>query len=297
MSVTPRSFAAAVASLGMITVAAAEPVHVDRVAPRYVFGSGPEVIGAGARLGDRVTVTVGAEPERVEWAVQTARQARVAAGLDPDGLDVGAFVVVGVGTDEGALDELVRGNASISAHFQRGATASLPRGDAAVVAEVSAHYDTYHHGLEHAAQSSILDAQFLRRFCVIGAGGRTARSADQDRPVAHHGRERVSRAGRLGAAALRPPRRHGGASRAAGAVTGPGCQSHSRTVTARNLGSRARVEDLRAACRARRPEVARRSTAAVRRRAELPQPSSRVECRIGREAAPARGTRLTESVR
>ena len=136
--------------------------------PVDVFGSGPEVIGAGARLGDRVTVTVGAEPERVEWAVQTARQARVAAGLDPDGLDVGAFVVVGVGTDEGALDELVRGNASISAHFQRGATASLPRGDAAVVAEVSAHYDTYHHGLEHAAQSSILDAQFLRRFCVIG---------------------------------------------------------------------------------------------------------------------------------
>ena len=32
----------------------------------------------------------------------------------------------------------------------------------------SAHYDTYHHGLEHAAQSANLDAPFLRRFCVIG---------------------------------------------------------------------------------------------------------------------------------
>ena len=132
------------------------------------FGSGPQVIGLGARLGDRLTVTVGAEPERVDWAVQTARRARADAGLDPDELDVGAFVVVGAGTDEAALDALVRGNASISAHFQRGATSSLSRGDAAVVTAVTDHYDEYHHGLEHAAQSRALSPDFLRRFCVIG---------------------------------------------------------------------------------------------------------------------------------
>jgi 5,10-methylenetetrahydromethanopterin reductase len=137
--------------------------------PVDVFGSGPHVITAGALLADRLTVTVGAEPERIEWAVQTARQARTAAGLDPTALDVGAFVVVGVGTDEEALDELVRGNAGISAHFQRGSRSSLSAGDAAVVADVSAHYDTYHHGLEHAAQSESLSDDFLRRFCVIGS--------------------------------------------------------------------------------------------------------------------------------
>jgi len=144
------------------------PVTGERKVPVDVFGSGPHVIAAGARRADRLTVTVGAEPERVEWAVRTARQARTAAGLDPDGFDVGAFVVVGVGTDDHALDELVRGNASISAHFQRGERTQLSAGDAAVVTDVTAHYDTYHHGLEHAAQSAYLPGDFLRRFCVVG---------------------------------------------------------------------------------------------------------------------------------
>ena len=110
---------------------------------------------------------MGAEPDRVEWAVRTAREAREAAGLDLQTLDIGAFVVVGVGTDQDALDELVRGNASISAHFQRGSRSSLSTADAAV-ANVSAHYDDCHHGLEHAAQAQTLSGDFLRRFCVIG---------------------------------------------------------------------------------------------------------------------------------
>jgi 5,10-methylenetetrahydromethanopterin reductase len=145
------------------------PLEGEAKVPVDVFGSGPHVIDAGARLGDRLTVTVGAEPERVGWAVQTARQARLSAGLDPEALDVGAFVVVGVGTDRDTLDELVRGNASISAHFQRNATSSLSRADAAAVGEVTSHYDNYHHGLEHATQSEALSGDFLRRFCVIGS--------------------------------------------------------------------------------------------------------------------------------
>jgi 5,10-methylenetetrahydromethanopterin reductase len=144
------------------------PVVGDGKVPVDVFGSGPHVIAAAARRGDRVTVTVGAEPDRVEWAVQTAREARAAAGLDPQTLAIGAFLVVGVGTDQNALDELVRGNASISAHFQRGSRSSLSTADATVVADVSAHYDDYHHGLEHATQAETLSGDFLRRFCVIG---------------------------------------------------------------------------------------------------------------------------------
>jgi 5,10-methylenetetrahydromethanopterin reductase len=144
------------------------PVVGDGKVPVDVFGSGPHVIAAAARQADRVTVTVGAEPDRVQWAVRTAQEARAAAGLDPQTLDIGAFVVVGVGTDQEALDELVRGNASISAHFQRGSRSTLSTADAAVVADVSAHYDDYHHGLEHATQAETLSGDFLRRFCVIG---------------------------------------------------------------------------------------------------------------------------------
>jgi 5,10-methylenetetrahydromethanopterin reductase len=145
------------------------PVEGESKVAVDVFGSGPRVIDVGVRLGDRITVTVGAEPERVKWAVETARHARASTGLDPEATEVGAFVVVGVGTDQRALDELVRGNASISAHFQRGAVSSLSQPDAVVVEEVTTRYDNYHHGLEHATQSETLSDDFFHRFCVIGS--------------------------------------------------------------------------------------------------------------------------------
>ena len=250
--------------------------------------------------GDRVTVTVGAEPERVEWAVQTARQARVAAGLDPDGLDVGAFVVVGVGTDEGALDELVRGNASISAHFQRGATASLSRGDAAVVAEVSAHYDTYHHGLEHATQSSILDTQIpppVLRHRAAGAVRRTARSADQDRPVAHHGRGAglaswTPRCG--GAPTTSSPRRcFPRCGRCDGPWVSESLAHHHRAQLGEPRAGGGSARGLPRAATRSRAQIDRSGSAQSRAAAAL-VPGG---VPVGRKAAPARGTRLTESVR
>jgi 5,10-methylenetetrahydromethanopterin reductase len=67
------------------------------------------------------------------------------------------------------VDELVRGNASIWAHFQRDVTSSLSSPDATVVEEVTSRYDNYHHGLEHAAQAEVIPADFLSRFCVIGS--------------------------------------------------------------------------------------------------------------------------------
>jgi 5,10-methylenetetrahydromethanopterin reductase len=117
---------------------------------------------------------VGAEPERIAWAVGAAREARRAEGLDPEALDrealdIGTFVVVGAGTYEKALDELVRGNASISAHFQRDVTWWLTDSDAIVVEDVTSRYDNYHHGLEHAAQAEVIPADFLSRFRVIGS--------------------------------------------------------------------------------------------------------------------------------
>ncbi len=144
------------------------PLGGETKVPVDVFGSGPRVISIGARHADSVTVTVGAERDRVAWGVGTARRAAAEAGRDPEDVAVGAFVVVAVGTDEAALDHLVRGNASISAHFQRDVTATLSAGDASAVAAVTRDYDYYHHGLEHAEQARDLDPDFLRRFCVIG---------------------------------------------------------------------------------------------------------------------------------
>ncbi len=144
------------------------PLGDESKVPVDVFCSGPRVTGIGARLGDRVTLTVGADLERLRRSVHAVRQARQEAGLDPENFDVGAFVVVGAGTDRDSLDELVRGNASVSAHFQRNVVSSMPAVEAAAVEDVTNRYDYYHHGLEHADQSESLTSDFLSRFCIVG---------------------------------------------------------------------------------------------------------------------------------
>lgn len=144
------------------------PLPGETKVPVDVFCSGPRVTDIGARLGDRVTLTVGADLERLRRAVDAVRQARQMAGLESEHFDVGAFIVVGAGNDPDELEQLVRGNASVSAHFQRNSLASLPSAEAAAVEEVTTTYDYYHHGLEHAAQSESLTSDFLHKFCIIG---------------------------------------------------------------------------------------------------------------------------------
>jgi 5,10-methylenetetrahydromethanopterin reductase len=46
--------------------------------PVTVAATGPRVIGLAARHAERVDLTVGAEPERVRWAIETARAAAAA---------------------------------------------------------------------------------------------------------------------------------------------------------------------------------------------------------------------------
>jgi 5,10-methylenetetrahydromethanopterin reductase len=101
--------------------------------PVNVFGSGPRNLQAAAAHGDLVTMTVGAEPDQVRWGIDQVR----AVSAD---IPLGALVVAAVGTRLPALRELVRANASISAHFRRDATSVLAPEDAAVVGEVTRDY-------------------------------------------------------------------------------------------------------------------------------------------------------------
>lgn len=130
--------------------------------PVNVFASGPKNLALAARHGDLVTMTVGAEPDQVAWALEQVRAA------DPD-VPVGALVVAGVGTDKAALRELVRANASISTHFRRDAAGVLSEADAAVVADVTRDYDDARHATAGSLQARDLPDDFLDRFCIIGS--------------------------------------------------------------------------------------------------------------------------------
>ncbi len=129
--------------------------------PVNVFGSGPRNLQAAAAHGDLVTMTVGAEPDQVRWGID---QVRAVSGDVP----VGALVVAAVGHKMPALRELVRANASISAHFRRDAGGVLAPSDAAVIADVTRDYDDASHATAHAAQAQDLPDEFLDRFCIIG---------------------------------------------------------------------------------------------------------------------------------
>ena len=129
--------------------------------PVNVFASGPRNLALAASKGDRVTVTVGAEPDQVAWAVSQVRS------VSPE-VPVGALVVAGVGDDRDALRDYVRANASISTHFRRDTAAELSRADAEVVADVTRDYDVARHATASSAQAADLPPAFLDRFCVIG---------------------------------------------------------------------------------------------------------------------------------
>ncbi len=130
-----------------------------------VYASGPKVLGVGGRWGDSVTVTVGADPERISWAAQTARQAAQDAGRT---IEVGAYVVVGVDGPDSAGIDLVRGQASISAHFQGGTLARYSSSDQELIRSVIDSYDPTRHSTGASPQAQQLTTEFLRQFVVVG---------------------------------------------------------------------------------------------------------------------------------
>jgi 5,10-methylenetetrahydromethanopterin reductase len=141
------------------------PVPVD------IAASGPKVITFAARTVERITFAIGADPERVAWAVDLARGAMREAGRADDEVSFGAYVSVGCHPDPAVGAELIRGGLAAFAHFSAmpGSTgAGLAEHDRELVAEVGRRYDSNLHLVNAADHSSVLDDEFVSRFGVIG---------------------------------------------------------------------------------------------------------------------------------
>jgi 5,10-methylenetetrahydromethanopterin reductase len=145
--------------------------------------AGPRVLALGARLADRVTLAVGADPERVAWAADQARTAaRTAAPTNgaadtatarPVGVGpaLGAYVVVGCHPDRDVARDLVRGAAAAFLHFSAmpGSTgAGLAARDRQAFADLGAAYDSRSHLRSGAAHSRGLDDGLIDRHAVVG---------------------------------------------------------------------------------------------------------------------------------
>ncbi len=139
--------------------------------PVDVAATGPKVIAIAARLADRVTFAVGADPTRLRWAIDTARSARAAAHLDPDDLGLGAYVNVVVHDDPERARHLGEGGLSLFARF--GAMHGTPTGPTSeterrVMQGIHDAYDMTTHSRSGNAQAAVLTGDFAREYGIFG---------------------------------------------------------------------------------------------------------------------------------
>jgi 5,10-methylenetetrahydromethanopterin reductase len=139
--------------------------------PLDIACSGPRMIALGGRLAERVTLGVGADPDRMAWAIDLARKAAADAGREPGALSIGSYVNVGCHPDLDVARGLIAGGVAAFAHFSSmpGSTgAGLAGADRDVVAEVGRRYDSHEHLSNRAAHTEPLSPGFVDRFAVVG---------------------------------------------------------------------------------------------------------------------------------
>ncbi len=139
--------------------------------PVEVAATGPRVIGIGACHAERVMFTLGADPDRLAWGIEVARQARRAAGLEPDGVAYGAYINLACHDDIAAARDLVRGGLTTFARFNvmHGRTMG-PWSEAARAAlhTLVSNYDMNKHTQADSRQAGTLTESFIDHFAVVG---------------------------------------------------------------------------------------------------------------------------------
>ena len=142
------------------------PVPID------VAATGPKVTAVAARLADRVTFAVGADPHRLRDSIALVRSEREAAGLDPQSISVGAYVNTAAHPDPERARAVVRGGTASFAHFSGMAGSPEVSGpDSAVFEVLGRDYDMAGHATAGAGHAAALPDDFIDRFAVAGSAG------------------------------------------------------------------------------------------------------------------------------
>ena len=139
--------------------------------PIDIACTGPKTIAMAARVADRVSLSVGAAPERVEWALSRARKAAEGAGRDPDSIEYGAYINMAVHRDAQAARDLVRTGVGLVAHFAAMNPAGideLPLELREVAERLSSRYQMDQHGKSEGEQRKAFDDAFIDWFAIVG---------------------------------------------------------------------------------------------------------------------------------
>ena len=143
------------------------PPELPKV-PLDVAATGPKVIEMSVALAERVTFSVGAMPERLDWAMDIAR------GVGRDGVSYGAQIIVVCDTDLDKAMEWAKSAVAPLARFQvMQGNAAGPTGgsDDANFSAVGESYDMTKHGKVHETEKLVgtsFTPDFVKRFAVVG---------------------------------------------------------------------------------------------------------------------------------
>ena len=142
--------------------------------PVEVAGTGPKTLAVAAAHADRISVAVGADPGRIDWALDIVRSAAEAAGRDPSEISIGAHLPICVAdTRQEAIDRLrpdVVGWAHM-ASFDPGHVATHEPILHKITSVVHAQYDYDHHGVEESQTSPVrhlADDTFVDYYGIAG---------------------------------------------------------------------------------------------------------------------------------
>jgi len=143
----------------------------DPKVPVEVAATGPKVIGIGARHAERIMFTLGADPERLKWGIETAKAAASAHGRDPDDLSFGAYVNLACHPDQEVARSLVRGGLTTFARFSvmhGDISGPVDEAQSRVLGKLHDRYDMNKHTRADSQQAEVLTPEFIDRYAIVG---------------------------------------------------------------------------------------------------------------------------------
>jgi 5,10-methylenetetrahydromethanopterin reductase len=138
--------------------------------PVDVAATGPKVIAAAARHADAITFAVGADPDRIRWGINAARQARRLAGIEGDPA-FGAYINVVVHDDPEVGRKLGEGGVSLFARFSAmhgTAVGPTTPEEKRVMEGIHDAYDMTRHSRAGSPQANVITSEFATEFGVFG---------------------------------------------------------------------------------------------------------------------------------
>ena len=147
-----------------------DSVTVDPV-PVDIACTGPKTIAMAVDTGERISFAVGSAPERVAWAMETAKARLAESGRPRKDVSIGAYVNLVCDADEGRAINLGRMISGMVAHFAGMKNAPLdhlPAQLRPLAEHMQSGYDMEHHAQEEGEHLAEVNDDFVDWFSICG---------------------------------------------------------------------------------------------------------------------------------